>query len=125
MGKKQRDCAGCGAPVGYLGREYCCLCMRRIREDAAKSPCPDCGKDRLLNTDTGRCRLCSRCCTQCGGPVRARDAALCRDCRRRAAAEAAKQPCPRCGRPGLLRSETGWCGLCSRARPPKVMMFTL
>ena len=86
MGKKQRDCAGCGAPVGYLGREYCCLCMRRIREEAAKAPCPDCGKDRVLNSDTGRCRLCSRRCTQCGGPVRARDAVLCRDCRRRAAA---------------------------------------
>ena len=119
MGKKQRDCTGCGAPVGYLGREYCCLCMRRIREDAAKAPCPDCGKDRVLNADTGRCLLCSRRCVQCAGPVRARDAVLCRDCRRRAAAEAAKQACPRCGKPGLLRIETGWCGWCSRARPPK------
>ena len=119
MGKKQRDCAGCGAPVGYLGREYCCLCMRRIREDAAKAPCPDCGKDRVLNTDTGRCRLCSRRCTQCGQPVRAVDAVLCRACRRRAAAQAAKQPCPRCGKLGLLRADTGWCGMCSRPKPPK------
>ncbi len=31
MGKKQRDCTGCGAPVGYLGREYCCLCSAEIR----------------------------------------------------------------------------------------------
>jgi len=119
MGKKQRDCAGCGAPVGFLGREYCCVCMRRIREDAAKALCPDCGKDRVLNTDTGRCRLCSRRCTQCAAPVRAQKAVLCRACRRRAAAEAAKEPCPRCGKPGLLRAETGWCGLCSRPRQPK------
>ena len=119
MGKKQRDCAGCGAPVGFLGRDHCCLCMRRIRENAAKAPCPNCGKDRVLNTDTGRCRLCSRRCTQCAAPVRAREAVLCRACRRRAAAEAAKEPCPRCGQPGLLRAETGWCGLCSRPRQPK------
>jgi hypothetical protein len=26
VGRRQRDCAGCGAPVGYLGPEYCCLC---------------------------------------------------------------------------------------------------
>jgi hypothetical protein len=30
VGRRQRDCAEvAGAPVGYLGREYCCLCMRR------------------------------------------------------------------------------------------------
>ena len=28
MGKKQRDCAGCGAPVGIIGREHCCRCER-------------------------------------------------------------------------------------------------
>jgi hypothetical protein len=118
MGKKQRDCAGCGAPVGFIGREHCCLCLRRIREQEAKAPCPGCGKDRVL-TDTGRCVLCSRRCTRCGGPVRAREATLCRDCRRRAAAEATKSPCPRCTKPGLLRAETGWCGSCSRPPPPK------
>ena len=32
MGKKQRDCAGCGAPVGIIGRDYCCLCHRKITE---------------------------------------------------------------------------------------------
>lgn len=116
MGKKQRDCATCGAPVGFKGRELCCLCMRRLREQAAKDRCPACGKDRVLNADTGRCVLCSRCCTQCGDPVRAGDATLCRACRRRAAAQAAKAPCPRCGRPGLIRPATGWCGTCSR--PP-------
>ena len=75
MGKTQRDCVGCGAPVGYLGREYCCRCMRRIREDAAKAPCPDCGKDRVLHADTGRCVLCSRRCTRvrAAGPCAGRD----------------------------------------------------
>ncbi len=119
MGKKQRDCAGCGAPVGFIGREYCCLCMRRIREQAAKSPCPGCGKARVLDGDTGRCVLCSRRCSQSGGPVRSAEAVLCRRCRRRAAAAAAKSLCPRCGRPGLLREDTGWCGTCSRPHPGK------
>jgi hypothetical protein len=27
--------------------------MRRIREQAAKAPCPRCGKDRVLDTTTG------------------------------------------------------------------------
>jgi ribosomal protein S14 len=41
VGRRQRDCAGCGAPVGYLGREYCCLCMRPDpREDAAEGVLP-------------------------------------------------------------------------------------
>ena len=26
MGKRQRDCVDCGAPVGYIGREHCCRC---------------------------------------------------------------------------------------------------
>jgi len=37
-----------GPPVGYLGREYCCLCMRpdpaRTQPKASR---PDCGKDRV------------------------------------------------------------------------------
>lgn len=119
MGKKQRDCAGCGAAVGFIGRQYCCLCMRRIREQASRATCPRCGKDRVLDVGTGRCTLCSRCCKRCGAPVRGRDTTLCRPCRRRAAAEAGKDRCPRCGKPGFLRAETGWCGSCSRPGPPK------
>lgn len=119
MGKKQCDCVRCGAPVGCLGRDLCCLCTRRDREKAAKSRCPGCGKDRVLEPATGRCVLCSRICTQCGGPVRAVTARLCRDCRRRAQAAAAKAPCPKCGRPGLIREATGWCGTCSRPHPGK------
>lgn len=119
MSKKQRDCAGCSAPVGYIDRDYCCRCTRRIRERAAKSPCPGCGKDRVLDEATGRCVLCSRRCTTCGGPVRPAEAVLCRHCRRRADAVAAMSPCPRCGRPGLIREATGWCGTCSRPHPGK------
>ncbi len=44
---------------------------------------------------------------------------LCRRCRRRAEAAAAKSPCPRCGKPGRLRESTGWCGSCSRPGPAK------
>jgi integrase len=119
MGKKQRDCAGCGAPVGIIGREYCCLCWRKITEAAAKAACPGCGKQRILQDDTGRCVLCSRACTQCGHPVRRGNAALCRDCRRKARQQAAQRTCPRCGHPGYLRDGTGWCGPCSRPRRAK------
>ncbi len=119
MGKKQRDCAGCGAPVGIIGREHCCRCWRKITEAAARTTCPGCGKQRILQPDTGRCVLCSRACTQCGHPVRSRDTTLCRDCRRKARQSAAQRPCPRCGRPGYLRAGTGWCGPCSRPRQPK------
>jgi hypothetical protein len=119
VGKKQRDCAGCGAPVGIIGRELCCLCWRKVTEAAARTACPGCGKQRVLQPDTGRCVLCSRACTQCGHPVRRQDATLCRDCQRKARQAAAQRPCPRCGRRGYLRAGTGWCGPCSRPRRPK------
>jgi site-specific recombinase XerD len=119
MGKKQRDCAGCGAPVGIIGREHCCLCWRKITEAGAKTTCPGCGKQRILQPGTGRCVLCSRTCSQCGHPVRRAADTLCRDCRRKARQAAAQRPCPRCGRPGYLRAATGWCGPCSRPRQPK------
>lgn len=124
MGKRQRDCADCGAPVGFLERRLCCRCMRRLAEDAARAPCPGCGKQRVLQDGTGRCVACSRACTGCGHPVRSKGAALCRDCRRGARQQAARQDCPKCGRPGLLRELTGWCGHCSRPRqgrqPPRI-----
>ena len=119
MGKKQRDCAGCGAPVGIIGREFCCLCWRKITEAAARTTCPGCGKQRVLRGDTGRCVLCSRACPQCGHPVRRREDTLCRDCRRKARQAAAQRPCSRCGRAGYLREGTGWCGICSRPRQSK------
>ena len=119
MGKRQRDCVRCGAAVGFIGREHCCQCTKAIREAAGKAPCPGCGLDRVLLEDTGRCLRCSHRCTVCGGPVRARDAVLCRPCLRRAERDAAKATCPRCGRPGFLRDETGCCGMCSRPAPPK------
>ncbi len=119
MGKKQRDCAGCGAPVGIIGREHCCLCWRKLAEAAARATCPRCGKPRVLQPDTGRCVLCSRACPQCGHPVRGRNAALCRECRRKARQAAVQRLCPRCGRPGYLREDTGWCGICSRPRQAK------
>lgn len=117
MAATLRDCADCGAPVGRRGRELCCLCWRRLTEQAAKQCCPRCGKPRVLRPDTGRCVLCSRVCTSCGHPVRARTTSLCRGCRRGIAAREAQRSCPRCGRPGLLREATGWCGRCSRPRP--------
>ncbi len=119
MGKKQRDCIMCGAPVGYPDRQHCCWCWLRLKEQAAKMACPTCGKDRVLQVDTGCCITCSRVCEQCGHPVRAASSRLCGVCRRRADRLAAQQPCPHCGRPGFLREETGWCGHCSRPRQAK------
>jgi hypothetical protein len=119
MGKKQRDCADCGAPVGFLGRELCCLCVRRAKKAAAKARCPQCSKDRVLLAATGKCVLCSRRCSRCRGPVRAAGADLCRGCLRRAEREAAKSLCPRCSKAGFLREATGLCGSCSRPGPPK------
>lgn len=113
MGKRQRDCVECGAPVGYLDRQHCCLCWRRHQIEDAKSACPDCGQARILVGQTGRCKTCSRRCVDCGALVRRRDRDQCRHCRRRREAEAAKQMCPRCGKPGLLREHIGWCGPCS------------
>ena len=117
--KRQRDCTGCGAAVGIIGREHCCRCRRKITEVAAKAQCPGCGKQRVLQDDTGRCVLCSRACRQCGHPVRGKNVSSCRSCRRKMLQQAAQQPCPRCGRPGYLREDTGWCGMCSRPRQPK------
>ena len=119
MGKRQRDCTRCGAPVGIIGRELCCRCVQRQRERDAKQPCPDCGRERVLVAATGRCVLCSRRCVECGHVVRRADATLCKMCRRRADLLARQQRCPRCGKPGYLRAETGWCGSCSRPGPPK------
>lgn len=117
--KRQRDCAGCGAAVGIIGRDCCCKCWSRRRAEAARSLCPGCGQARVLLNETGRCATCSRACASCGGPVRLRDRDYCTRCHHQREREQAKEQCPRCGKPGFLRKETGWCGSCSRPGPPK------
>ncbi len=119
MGKRQCDCIRCGAPVGIIARQHCCRCVARMREQAAKARCPDCGRDRVLDAATGRCVLCSRRCAECGHTVRRADARSCKTCRRKADLRARQKSCPRCGKPGYLRDSTGWCGSCSRPGPPK------
>jgi len=88
-----------------------------------RQPCPGCGKARILLSDSGMCVVCSRRCRSCNARVRRPDRALCKTCRRKAAAAAAKSSCPRCGRPGIIRKATGWCGTCSRPKagrkPPR------
>ncbi|MFI5898454.1 hypothetical protein ACIA5D_51150 [Actinoplanes sp. NPDC051513] len=106
VGKRQRDCAGCGASVGIIGRDHCSRCVRRQREAAAKAACPGCDLQRVLQADTGRCIRCSRRCSACSAPVLSASSALCKRCVRAEATRAAKQPCPRCRRPGLLREAT-------------------
>ena len=119
MGKRQCDCRQCGAPVGIIGRDLCCRCVRRLREMAAKAPCPGCEQERVLVPETGWCQRCSHRCLTCGGPVRAKDSSTCWPCERQAANQARKRTCPRCGREGFLREQTGWCGTCSRPGPGK------
>lgn len=116
---KVRDCVQCGAGVGRRDREHCCYCWRKITAAAAKSPCPKCGKLLALDPATGACKVCSHGCATCGRPVRAKDAVLCRSCRQQERRRAAQDPCPRCGRPGYLREETGWCGPCSHPGSPR------
>lgn len=119
MGKRQRDCSRCGAPVGFIARELCCRCHRSDLAADATDPCPGCGEQRILRTETGLCKLCSRRCADCGAPFRDPAAERCRPCLRRLARAAQKEQCPRCGREGFLRQPTGWCGFCSRPRPAK------
>ena len=118
MGKRQRDCAGCGAPVGIIGREHCCRCWRQDHRGRGQGGVP---RLREAAGPAGR-----------HGPVRAvlaclranagtRSAAATPPCAGTAGARpgrrAAQRPCPRCGRPGYLREDTGWCGTCSRPAP--------
>jgi hypothetical protein len=101
MGVKQSDCTGCGAPVGFIDRRYCCRCTARQKEVAARAACPRCGQQRVLQADTGRCITCSRVCTACGHPLRSKSSALCRTCLRKSERDAAKDPCSRCSRPDI------------------------
>ena len=94
------------------------MCWRKVTAAAAKEACPRCGKLSILQPGTGTCKVCSRACTSCGRPVRRKDAVLCRSCTQQCLRRAAQRPCPRCGRPGYLRDDTGWCGPCSHPGPP-------
>ncbi|RPK37285.1 hypothetical protein EES39_30920 [Streptomyces sp. ADI92-24] len=42
VGVGQSDCIGCGAPVGFLDRQYCCRCTAWQKEAAARAACPRC-----------------------------------------------------------------------------------
>jgi site-specific recombinase XerD len=119
VGIRQRDCAECGAPVGYRARRHCWRCHKQMTGEQAKAACPDCGQSRVLQADTGRCAACSRTCPDCGAVVRLKDRIRCHRCHRRHELEQARRLCPRCGKPGYLRGETGWCGSCSRPGPAK------
>lgn len=111
------DCTRCGAGIGFRGQDLCHRCRKRDREATRRSSCPACRQFLRLQPDTGRCARCSRTCIDCGHIVRYKTATRCRECRRRLNAASARSPCPRCGRPGIIRAETGWCGTCSRPAP--------
>lgn len=92
--KRQRDCAQCGASVGRRGREYCCLCWRKVTVAAAKAACPRCGRPGYLRDDTGWCGPCShpgppprpqppRTCAGCGQVRRLYALGLCNPCYQR------------------------------------------
>jgi site-specific recombinase XerD len=112
------ECLRCGRPAGIQGREHCARC-HYAQAHRPSNQCPGCGRPRELDEVTGKCVLCSRTCVRCGGKIGriGRDScSLCLAGDRRANA---RQPCPRCGKPGRIREATGWCGHCSRpGRPP-------
>lgn len=110
------DCVRCGGGIGRKGTELCHRCRAADREAARRAACPTCGEFLRLLPETGRCARCSRTCIDCGHVLRFKTSIRCRACRRRQDA-AAKQMCPRCGRPGFIRATTGWCGSCSRPAP--------
>ena len=112
-------CVRCGRPVGIEGREHCARCCYALAHRPAKNRCPGCGNDKVLDPATGRCVLCSRMCARCGAKVGRIGRQFCGECSRRERRAQAQQPCPRCGKPGRIRGDTGWCGPCSRpGRPP-------
>lgn len=111
------DCVRCGGGIGRLATDLCHRCRAAEREAARRGTCLTCGEFLRLFPETGRCARCSRTCIDCGHVLRFRTSIRCRACRRRHDAAAAKQPCPRCGRPGFIRDSTGWCGPCSHPGP--------
>ncbi|MGH8997056.1 MAG: integrase, partial [Acidimicrobiales bacterium] len=112
------DCARCGGGIGFKNETLCHRCRATEREAALRAHCPGCGKLLRLDPETGRCVRCSRTCVDCGHPVRFKTCERCRACRVRGEAIAAKSLCRRCGRAGFIRTETGWCGSCSRRPSP-------
>lgn len=108
MGKRQRDCVECGAPVGFREREHRCRCMRLRREQSAKARCPGCGSDRVLVAETGRCVPCARgdvviAAGKSGSAARSYVGRA----RKRTELAAARSMCPRCGKPGYVRGPPG------------------
>jgi integrase len=112
------DCERCGAGIGIKAATLCHKCRAGDREAARRAECPTCGEFLRLNVDTGRCVRCSRTCVVCGQVLRFKTGERCRSCRVRGELIAAKSRCARCARDGFIRSETGWCGTCSRRPSP-------
>jgi site-specific recombinase XerC len=119
MTRRIRDCRRCGRAVGKPDRDLCARCHWAAAHAPVKHRCPRCGIDRVLQADAGRCVRCSRTCRLCAAPVLFVDRDLCKDCARRHRRDANRVECPRCRKRRILRSDTGWCGPCSRpGRPP-------
>ena len=115
--KRQRDCARCGAAVGSSAVTTAAAAgtagrQRQPGTRARAAAWPACSwPGRAVDMLAGVRRL--------RRPVRRRDRNRCTRCHHRREREQAGQACPRCGKPGYLREQTGWCGSCSRPGPPK------
>ena len=119
MTRRIRNCRRCGRAVGKPGRDLCARCHWAKANTPPKHKCPNCGQDRVVQPDTGRCKRCSRTCRSCGAPVLFIDRDQCKDCLRRQRSDIGRAECPRCGKNRLLRPDTQWCGPCSHpGRPP-------
>lgn len=83
-----------------------CGCGCRPSRSSRPRPCPRCGLDKTLDPATSRCVLCSRTCARCGHKIGRTGRTLCGECSRRERRQQGWQPCPRCAKPGRIRSDT-------------------
>lgn len=113
------ECVRCGRAVGIAGREHCARCHYALVHRPARNQCPGCSQPRKLDEVTGKCVLCSRTCVRCGGKIGRIGRDMCSLCLVKDRRAVAQQSCPRCGKPGRIREDSGWCGHCSHpGRPP-------
>ena len=119
MGKRQRDCVECGAPVGFLDRGTLLRCMRRPERAECLTRCPGCGSDRVLVAGTGRCAVLAAMSRPAAGRSGFRGEVVVSAVPKRVERAAARMSMCRAAANRLSAGFTGWCGPCSRPQAPE------